>query len=232
MTTRVQKRYRTRPVQAQTTRRKSSRSATIFLVVLPLTLIVLAVGNMFWSQISGLFRAQDDVLGSARTTLTRVEKQSKLITSKAFVQAVVRQRDDQWYGNAEVIRMVPATIHYAIDLAAIDKEKMRYDKDKNELVVPLPDVQITAIDPDLAHMEVIRNLDLLRSQAATGNPLEEATEKMVRPTLEKMSRSPQAVRSARDQAINAVKTLLESAFAATGRAVHVQPYFRNGDLPE
>lgn len=172
-----------------------------------------------------------DVVRTARLTILRLERDSQLITTRAYVQAVVRQRSEEWYGNAEVIRIVPATVSYAINLAEIDRAQMRYDETKRVLLVPLPEVRITAIDPDLAHAEIIRSLDLLRTQGGAGNQLEEATEKMVRPELEKLGNSPAAVHMAEGQAIASVKTLLESALTATGHPVAVRPYFRHNGTP-
>jgi hypothetical protein len=174
-----------------------------------------------------VFAPQGRVLQTATSTLLRLDRENQLVTTRAFVQAVVRQRDEQWYGNAEVIRIVPATIHYAVNLAEIDQGKIEFDAASKTLWVPLPDVRILSIDPDLQKAETIRNLDLLRSEGATGNPLEDTTEKMVRPTLEELGKSPDIVRSAKDQAIVSVRQLLESALDAAGAGIRVKPYFRS-----
>jgi hypothetical protein len=174
-----------------------------------------------------VFAPQGKIIQTATTTLLKIERENQLVTTRAFVQAVVRQRDEQWYGNAEVIRIVPATIHYAVNLAEIDREKIEYDEQSKTLWVPLPDVKILSIDPDLTKAETIRNLDLLRTEQLTGNVLEEATEKMVRPTLEELGKSPEIIKSAKDQAIVSVRQLLESALDATGAGVRVKPYFKS-----
>jgi hypothetical protein len=174
-----------------------------------------------------IFAPQGKITQTATSTLLRMNRENQLVTTRAFVQAVVRQRDEQWYGNAEVIRIVPATIHYAVNLAEIDQSKLEYDASTKTLWVPLPDVRILSIDPDLQKAETIRNLDLLRSEGMTGNTLEETTEKMVRPTLEELGKSPGIIRSAKDQAIVSVRQLLESALDAAGSGVKVKPYFRS-----
>lgn len=174
-----------------------------------------------------IFASQGKITQIASSTLLRLNRENQLVTTRAFVQAVVRQRDEQWYGNAEVVRIVPATIHYAVNLAEIDQGKLEYDAATKTLWVPLPDVRILSIDPDLQKAETIRNLDILRSEGMTGNALEETTEKMVRPTLEELGKSPDIIRSAKDQAIVSVRQLLESALDATGSGVKVKPYFRS-----
>jgi hypothetical protein len=174
-----------------------------------------------------VFAPQGKVLQTAGATLLRMDRENQLVTTRAFVQAVVRQRDEQWYGNAEVIRIVPATIHYAVNLAEIDQGKIEYDAASKTLWVPLPDVRILSIDPDLQKAETIRNLDLLRSEGVTGNTLEDTTEKMVRPALEELGKSPDIVRSAKDQAVVSVRQLLESALDAAGTGIRVKPYFRS-----
>lgn len=170
---------------------------------------------------------RENVLTTARTALLKMERDSNLVTTRAFVQAVVRKRNEQWYGNAEVIRIVPATINYAVNLAEIDRNQLEYDQQARMLYVPLPDVKIHSIDPDLAKAEIIRNISLLRSESMTGNTLEEETEKMVRPTLEEMGKSPEIMSTAKDQAIVSVRRFLESAFNATGMPVQVRPYFKS-----
>jgi hypothetical protein len=187
---------------------------------------VLLTGWQIYGRLFG-----QGVVKTATSTLLRLERDSQLVTTRAYVQAVVRQRSEEWYGNAEVIRIVPATVSYAVSLAEIDRTQLKYDATKRVLSVPLPEVRVIAIDPDLAHAEIIRSLDLLRSQSGAGNALEEATEKMVRPELEKIGRSPEALRIAREQAIVSVRSLLESALAATGSPVEVRPYFASDGLP-
>lgn len=172
-----------------------------------------------------------DVLEAARTALLRIERDSSLITTRAYVQAVVRKRDSQWYGNAEVIRIVPATINYAVNLAEIDRKEMEYDEGARVLYVPLPEVKIQSIDPDLAKAETIRNLGLLRSESMVGNILEEETEKMMRPALEEMGKTPEIIRTAKEQAIMSVRQFLESALFATGMPIQVRPYFKNDGKP-
>jgi hypothetical protein len=203
-----------------------------------LALISIAVAALAsYAFISGkgvydYFTPQAKVVETASTTLLKMDRESQLVTTRAYVQAVVRQRDAQWYGNAEIIRIVPATIHYAVNLAEIDRERLEYDEQSRTLHVPLPDVNILSIDPDLTKAETIRNVDLLRSEGLTGNVLEDATEKMVRPTLEELGKSPDIIRSAKDQAVMSVRQLLESALDAVGLDVRVKPYFRSeGKVP-
>ncbi|MFN0085654.1 MAG: DUF4230 domain-containing protein [Blastocatellia bacterium] len=166
------------------------------------------------------------VVETAGATILKLERESQLVTTRAYVQAVVRQKDEQVYGNAEVARIVPATIHYAVNLAEIDRGKMEYDEITQTLWVPLPDVRILSIDPDLGKAELIKSLDILRTESGIGNQLEQATEKMVRPTLERMGNAPEIVKVAKDQAVASVRQLLESSLEAAGRRVHVKPYFK------
>ena len=182
------------------------------------------IGDLFWPE--------EKIVKTARSTLLRVERDNNLVTTRAYVQAVVRQRSEEWYGNAEVIRIVPATIHYAVNLNEIDQSRMNYDDQKRVLRVPLPDVKILSIDPDLTKAEIIRNLDFLRTESLTGNQLEETTEKMVRPELERLGQSPEILKTAKDQAITSVRRLLESALGSVGQPVAVQPYFKtDGPTP-
>lgn len=176
-------------------------------------------GDFFWPG--------EKIVSTAKTTLLRLERDTNLVTTRAFVQAVVRQRDVQWYGDAEVIRIVPATIHYAVSLKDIDQGRMAYDEQKRELRVPLPDVKILSIDPDLTKAEIIRNLDFLRTETLTGNQLEDTTEQMVRPELEKLGNSPEIIKTAKEHAIASVRQLLESALSSVGQPIAVQPYFKN-----
>ncbi|MGH9770060.1 MAG: DUF4230 domain-containing protein [Blastocatellia bacterium] len=174
-----------------------------------------------------VFAPQGRFVQTATTTLMKMERENQLVTTRAFVQAVIRHRDEQWYGDAEVVRIVPATIHYAVNLAEIDRDKIEYDSQSKTLWVPLPDVSILSIDPDLQKAETIRNLDALRTEGLTGNVLEESTEKVMRPTLEELGKSPEIIKTAKDQAVVSVRQLLESALDATGTGVRVKPYFKS-----
>ena len=165
------------------------------------------------------------VVRTASATILKLDRESQLVTATAFVQAVVRQKDVQLYGNAEVVRIVPARIHYAVNLGEMDRSKIEYDAQTETLWVPLPDAKIQSIDPDLEKAEMIKSLDLLRTESGIGNQLEQATEKLVRPELEKMGTSPDILRFAKAQAIITVRQLLESSLGAVGQRVRVRPYF-------
>ncbi|HQR34808.1 MAG TPA: DUF4230 domain-containing protein [Blastocatellia bacterium] len=177
------------------------------------------IGDVFWPE--------EKIINTARTTLLKMERDTSLVTTRAYVQAVVRQRNEAWYGDAEVIRIVPATINYAVNLGEIDYGRMVFDEKKHELQVPLPDVKILSIDPNLAKAEVIRNLDFLRMESTTGNQLEDTTEQMIRPEIEKLGQSPEIIKTAKEHAISSVRQLLESALSSVGQPIAVQPYFKN-----
>ena len=191
--------------------------------------LVLAIAALCWNftgrRLFDWLTPDQKIIRTANAVLLKIERDNSLVTTKAYVQAIVRQRDERWYGDAELIRIVPATIHYAINLGEIDRSQLRYEN--GVLLIPLPDVKIQAIDPDLAKAELLRNLDFLRTEKYTGNILEETTEKMVRPTLEEMGKSPDIYRVAKEQAIASIKQLFEAAFGAAGIPVQVKPYFKS-----
>lgn len=197
-----------------------SLAVTIAVVIIALMLYTRkGLGDVFWPE--------EKIVSTARSTLLRVERSNHLVTTRAYVQAVIRQRNEQWYGNAEVIRIVPATISYAVNLNEIDSGRLEFDDQKRVLRVPLPDVKILSIDPDLAKAEIIRNLDFLRTESLTGNQLEETTEKMIRPEIEKLGLSPEILKTAKDQAIASVRQLLETTLGSVGQPVAIQPYFKS-----
>ncbi len=203
------------------------------LLSLLVTMIVMVMTVMMYTgrNARDLFWPEERIVRSARTALLRIERESSLVTTKAYVQVVIRQSSEEWYGDAEVIRIVPATISYAINLKDIDQGRMEFDEQRQLLRVPLPDVKIVAIDPDMGRAEIIRRLDFLRLEGETGNELEEATEKMIRPKIEEAGKSPEIIKIAKEQAISAVRQLLESALGAVGQPVAVQPYFKD-DNPQ
>src|SRR5215813_4089404 len=188
-----------------------------------LTAILTSYALMTGKGVFDIFTPRGRVVQTATSTLMKMERESQLVTTRAFVQTVVRYRNEQWYGNAEVVRIVPATIHYAVNLAEIDHDKIEYDSQSKTLWVLLPDVKILSIDPDLQKAETIRNLDLLRAEKLTGNALENITEKMSRPKLDELGKSPEIMATAKEQAILSVRQILESALDAAGTGVRVKP---------
>lgn len=193
------------------------------------TIVVMGMAVMMYTgrNARDLFWPEERIVRTARAALLRIERESSLVTTKAYVQVVVRQSSEQWYGDAEVVRIVPATILYAINLKDIDQSKMEFDEKQQLLRIPLPEVKIISVDPDLARAEIFRRLDLLRTESGTGNELEEATEKMIRPKIEEMGRAPEIIKIAREQAVSSVRQLLESALGAVGQPVAVQPFFKD-----
>jgi hypothetical protein len=168
---------------------------------------------------------EPDVVASAQTAILKLEGQRKLITLKAVVQTVVRQSDEQWFGKAEVIRIVPARVSYGVDLAKLNARSLRYDPAARRLTIALPPVEVLAIDPDLANAQVIRTSDLLRRQGGVVNQLEDATLTRLRPALEAAAKDPALLDSAREQTKIALRALLEPALAAAGGGVAVTPVF-------
>lgn len=184
-----------------------------------------SIGRSVVEQILPAVLPKGNVIETANATFLKLDPQSQLVTATAYVQAVVQKKDEQVYGTAEVARIVPARIHYALNLAEIDRTRMEYDPQAQILWVALPDVRIQSIDPDLPNAKIIKSLGVLRTESGIGDQLEQATEQMIRPALERMGASPDIVKFAKDQGIISVRQLLEASIEASGQHVRVKPYF-------
>lgn len=119
---------------------------------LPWLIALAALGLAAWAWWPA---AKDDVLG---TTLTAFEKQNKLTVFSAELSPVVASDDAALFGmlKSKQVAVIPARIDYTLDLSAMTRERMVWDKAGKRLDVRLPPLTISRPNLDEGRAQYLR----------------------------------------------------------------------------
>jgi hypothetical protein len=169
------------------------------------------------------------------TTLVVQELKGRrtLIVAQAIVEARIRLKvpPSQLLGlrlpdDAELLRLVPATISYGVDLAGLTPESLRWSGQGKVLAISVPDVRIIAVDQHDHDIFETKSLGLLRSEAGLGNALEVEARTITRPALLRRAGDDRLLSFAREQARLSLASLVRTL---SGRSdVRVEVLFQPG----
>ena len=92
------------------------------------------------------------------TSLLTFQKQNKLTVFSAQLAPVVSSDDSRFFGaiTSKQVAVIPARVDYTIDLGAVDRSRMAWDKDKETLSVRLPPLNIGTPNLDEARAQYLR----------------------------------------------------------------------------
>lgn len=143
------------PAPAPDSARSPARSS-LRQIVLPWFLFALALalaGFLGWR----LWQPADagDPLA---TSLVAFERQNSLTVFSAELAPVVSSDDSRLFGlvKAKQVAVIPARIDYTVDLAAVDRNRMRWDAATKTLTVRLPPLRLSRPNLDEARAQYLR----------------------------------------------------------------------------
>lgn len=92
------------------------------------------------------------------TMLTSFAKQDRLTVFSAELAPVVASDDARLFGllRARQVAVIPARVDYALDLAAIGRDRMAWDAARQRLDVTLPPLQLSRPNLDEARAQYLR----------------------------------------------------------------------------
>ncbi len=92
------------------------------------------------------------------TMLTAFEKQDRLTVFSAELAPVVANDDSRLFGllKSRQVAVIPARVDYTIDLAAIGRDRLRWDAAASRLDVTLPALQLSRPNLDEARAQYLR----------------------------------------------------------------------------
>ena len=119
---------------------------------LPWLVALAALGLTAWAWWPA---AKDDVLA---TTLTAFEKQNRLTVFSAELSPVVAADDAELFGmlKSKQVAVIPARIDYTLDLSAMTRERMAWDKASKRLDVHLPPLTLSRPNLDEGRAQYLR----------------------------------------------------------------------------
>lgn len=125
-------------------------------VILPWLLFAAALGWGGWTswQLWKPAPAGDPLA----TMLTAFEKQDRLTVFSAELAPVVANDDSRLFGllKSRQVAVIPARVDYTIDLAAIGRDRLRWDAAAGRLDVTLPALQLSRPNLDEARAQYLR----------------------------------------------------------------------------
>ena len=120
--------------------------------VLPWLLVAGALALAAWAWWPA---AKRDVLA---TTLTAFERQNRLTVFSAELSPVVAADDAELFGmlKSKQVAVIPARVDYTMDLSAMTRERMSWDKAGKRLDVRLPPLTISQPNLDEGRAQYLR----------------------------------------------------------------------------
>lgn len=124
--------------------------------VLPWLLLAAALGWGGWTS----WRLWQPALRGdpLATMLTSFAKQDRLIVFSAELAPVVASDDDRLFGllHSRQVAVIPARVDYALDMAAIGRDRLKWDAAGQRLDVTLPPLQLSRPNLDEARAQYLR----------------------------------------------------------------------------
>ena len=194
-----------------------------------LPILIIAAAGLLWA---GYHLAESQRDGPARAESALIVNQLAarriLIVGQAVVEArlhlkvpATRLMGVSLPDDAELLRLVPATVSYGVDLSGLKASALESGSKTTRLTVP--DVKIIAIDPMASGVFESKSLGLLRSEAAMGNALERQAAALTRPAIEKRASDPALMAFARAQAKVQIAALVAQLGGPADVEIRIQP---------
>lgn len=143
------------PAPAPDSARSPARSS-LRQIVLPWFLFALTLalaGFLSWRLLQPA-----DAGDPLATSLVAFERQNSLTVFSAELAPVVSSDDSRLFGlvKAKQVAVIPARIDYTVDLAAVDRNRMRWDAATKTLTVRLPPLRLSRPNLDEARAQYLR----------------------------------------------------------------------------
>lgn len=125
----------------------------LFALPAVMALGLLALGG--WYAIRTLRPDHGDPVAASLLTF---EKQNRLTVFSAQLALVSASEDERAFGmlKSKQVAVIPARVDYTIDLALVDRNRVKWDASRDRLDVTLPPLQISRPNLDEAHAQYLR----------------------------------------------------------------------------
>lgn len=191
------------------------------------TIFVIGIGSVG----ERIFGSGPDPDTIASASLEGLREQNALVPFSAQFVAVVTSTQRRFGLSARKTLIMPGTVRYELDLAALDDEDVAWEPASNTLTVTLPDLRIAGPDIDI---DAIREYDdggILIAVTDAESALDAANRAAGQRSLLRQARAAAPMRLARDAARRAVESNFALPLRAAGIDAVVRAQFRNEANP-
>ncbi|HEY6869683.1 MAG TPA: DUF4230 domain-containing protein [Novosphingobium sp.] len=167
------------------------------------------------------------------TMLTSFARQNRLIVFSAELAPVVASNDDRLFGllHARQVAVIPARVDYALDMASIGRDRLKWDAARQRLDLTLPPLQLSRPNLDEARAQYLREGAWITRTAQ--EQLTRANTRLAEDQAARAAANPALMALARTAAKAAVTQNLTLPLQAAGYpAAHVTVRFDGEPLPD
>jgi len=182
--------------------------------------LVMIVGLLLMAVLAWVLlrRPEASPVDPVGTTVAALSKQNRLNVFSAQVVTSITAREERLGGlvSAQTTAIIPATVHYQIDMAKIGADDLRWNAETRTMDVTLPPVEITDPQQHPERAQRYSNGALLRSVTDVGDRLTTATFRGADAQFRREAQSPQLMRLAEAAAKEAVARNIGAPLQAAG----------------
>lgn len=198
---------------------------------LALALPIVFIALVWWAVVE--LRAWRD--GPAPETIVAaslkgMQEQNVLVPFTARYVAVVTSKQERLGLAAQKTLIMPGTVRYELDLAALDQRDLDWQAETNTLTVTLPPLRLAGPEIDIGGIREYRDGELLMLLTSAEDRLDEANKAAALTELLAQARGPVPLRLARTAAIRAVEQSFGMPLRAAGIEARVVARFADQGL--
>ncbi len=210
------------------------RTARVLLPVLLGTALIagLVWGAVWWTGRSIEARFEGTVETVATASLQSLHEQARLVPFVARFVAVTTSEQARFGLSARQTMILPGTVRYEVDLAAIRQQDVRWDEASKTLTVTLPPLEVTGPEIDLTQMQVYDGGGILMALTDAEKTLDTANRARGQAELIAQAKGLAPMRLARNAARSAIERSFAMPLRAAGLEATVVARFASDDRGE
>jgi hypothetical protein len=158
-------------------------------------------------------------------SLEGLKEQNVLVPFTARYVAVVTSMQSRLGFAAKKTLIMPGTVRYELDLAALQQQDLRWDAEAQLLTITLPPLRLAGPEIDLNAISEFQDGFVLLTLTDAEKTLDSANRKAAQAELIKQARGETPMRLARNAAINAVQQSFAMPLKAAGFNAQVKAEF-------
>lgn len=199
---------------------------------LGIVIAILAAALLLSNSIADrVFGGGPDPETIATASLEGLREQNTLVPFSARFVAVVTSTQRRFGLSARKTLIMPGTVRYELDLAALGDDDVAWDAESNTLTVTLPEIGIAGPEIDVDAIREYGEGGILMNLTDAETTLDAANREAAQRSLLRQARSSATMRLARDAARRAVQTNFELPLRAAGIDATVEARFAGEDDP-
>ena len=197
-------------------------------ILLPTLIVGLVLGALLvvGLKLSSWLKGPDpETVASA--SLQSMREQARLVPFAARFVSVVTSTQTRFGLQAQRTIIMPGTVRYELDLAALQPSDMVWDEGSKTLAISLPPLEISAPEIDLGEVREYGGGGLLTALTDAEKTLDSVNRKQGQAELVRQARQPMPMRLAMDSAKRAVERSFAMPLKAAGVDAKVAVRFRS-----